>query len=414
MFTAAFRVLLTYVLVFTFACVQAPSAQDLQAIARINVEKSKISDRMLGGVSVELSLSQAVPFRVFTLDAPRRLVIDFKEVDWSLFSADEILDSEAVTGVRYGIFRPGWSRMVLDLDTPLEVEVIEMDTGANRGGPVELSILMKYVSSTAFAEKAGAPDDDGWHYEDKAPEIASRGRQMGDRPLVVAIDAGHGGIDPGATRYDHEEKQLVLLFARELKEALILTGRYSAAMTRDQDEFVSLPDRITRARAIGADIFISLHADALAQGTASGTTVYTLSEKASNEAAETLAAQHDRSDLLAGVDLSRQDDQVATVLMDMARLETAARSEVLAEMIVAGISDSVGHLYKRPHLSAGFTVLKAPDIPSVLIELGFMSNERDLKNLLNKKWRAQVIEGLVAALNVWAVEDAAQALLLRK
>ncbi len=408
------RVLLAYVVLFTFMGAHGSAAQDLHAIARINVEKSEISDRLLGGVAVRLSLSQAVPFRVFTLDGPKRLVVDFKEVDWSLFSADDILDTEAVTGVRYGIFRPGWSRMVLDLDTPLEVENIEMDTGANQGGPVTLSILMKYVSSTDFAEKAGAPDDDGWHYEDKTPKVASRGRQMGDRPLVVAIDAGHGGIDPGATRYDHEEKHLVLLFARELKEALILTGRYSAAMTRDQDEFVSLPDRITRARAIGADVFISLHADALAKGTASGTTVYTLSEKASDEAAETLAAQHDRSDLLAGVDLSRQDDQVATVLMDMARLETAARSEVLAEMLVVGISESVGHLHKRPHLSAGFTVLKAPDIPSVLVELGFMSNEHDLKNLLNKKWRAQVIEGLVAALDMWAVEDAAQALLLRK
>lgn len=409
-----FRVLLAYVLLFTFAGAQGPAAQDLQAIARINVAKSKISDRMLGGVSVKLSLSQAVPFRVFTLDAPRRLVIDFKEVDWSLFSAGDLLDTEAVTGVRYGVFRPGWSRMVLDLDTPLAVEVIEMRTGANRGGRATLSILMKYVSGTDFAEKAGAPDDDGWDYEDKAPEVASRGRQQGDRPLVVAIDAGHGGIDPGAARFGYEEKQLVLLFARELKEALILTGRYSAAMTRDRDEFVSLPDRVTRARAIGADVFISLHADVLAQGTASGTTIYTLSEKASDEAAETLAAQHDRSDLLAGVDLSRQDDQVATVLMDMARLETAARSGLLAEMIVAGISGSVGQLHKRPHLSAGFTVLKAPDIPSVLIELGFMSNERDLKNLLNRTWRAQVIDGLVAALNVWTVEDAAQALLLRK
>lgn len=409
-----FRVLLAYVLVFTLGGVHGPAAQDLQAIARVNVEKSSISKRMFGGVSVKLSLSQAVPFRVFTLDEPKRLVIDFKEVDWNLFRAKDILDTEDITGVRYGIFRPGWSRMVLDLVNPLAVEVIEMKTGADRGGPATLSILMKYVSSAEFAKRAGAPDDDGWHYEGKTPAVSTRSRQSGDRPLVIAIDAGHGGIDPGATRSDHEEKQLVLLFARELKEALILTGRYSAAMTRERDEFVSLPDRITRARAIGADVFISLHADALAQGTASGTTVYTLSEKASDAAAETLAVQHDRSDLLAGVDLSRQDDQVATVLMDMARLETAARSEVLAEMIVAGISKSVGHLHKRPHLSAGFTVLKAPDIPSVLIELGFMSNERDLKNLLNKRWRARVIEGLVAALDVWAVEDAAQALLLRK
>lgn len=368
---------------------------------------------MLGGVAIDLSLSQPVPFRVFVLDTPKRLVIDFKEVDWGLFKGDDILNTKSVSGIRWGIYRPGWSRMVLDLDQPLAIESIEMQTGISATSAV-LKINLENVTRSEFAQKVGEPLDESWIPESTGTDIKPKQRQLGDRPLIVAIDPGHGGIDPGAERDEHTEKQLVLLFSRELKEALILTGRYKAGMTRDRDEFVSLPERVTRARAIQADIMISLHADALESGNASGTTVYTLSGKASDQAAAGLAEQHDRSDLLAGVDLSRQDDIVASVLMDMARLETSARSDALAEHVVNGIATSVGHLRKRPHLSAGFTVLKAPDIPSILVELGFMSNKRDLTNLLTKEWRSKVIAGIINALDAWTIEDAAQAQLLRK
>jgi len=139
-----------------------------------------------------------------------------------------------------------------------------------------------------------------------------------------------------------------------------------------------------------------------------------LSDKASDKASGYLAARQNRTDLLAGVDLSQQSDDVATVLMDMARVETKSRSDLLSDMMVSGIAQSIGRLRKRPHLFAGFRVLKAPDIPSVLIELGFMSNKRDLNNLLNKTWRQKVIGGIVLALDTWSVEDAAQAHLLRQ
>jgi N-acetylmuramoyl-L-alanine amidase len=389
------------------------AAQDLQAIARIDASKSTVTDRLLGGVSVNLSLSQPVPYRVFVLNDPKRLVFDFKEVDWAGFNGQDILNTDAVSGIRYGIFRPGWSRMVLDMAHPLAMETIELVTGAS-GTSATIKVNLENVTSEEFAKRTGAPVDDSWGIQAKAVDIEPKQRQLGDRPLVIAIDPGHGGIDPGAERKEHTEKQLVLLFGRELKEALILTGRYKAGMTRDRDEFVSLPERITRARAIQADVMISLHADALASGNASGTTVYTLSSKASDAAAASLAEHHDRSDLLAGVDLSRQDDVVAGVLMDMARVETSARSDALADQIVTGIADTVGYQRKRPHLSAGFSVLKAPDIPSILIELGFMSNKKDLDNLLTMEWRAKVIEGIIAALDSWTIEDAAQAQLLRK
>ncbi|MCC6008452.1 MAG: N-acetylmuramoyl-L-alanine amidase, partial [Rhodobacteraceae bacterium] len=182
---------------------------------------------------------------------------------------------------------------------------------------------------------------------------------------------------------------------------------------RDDDIFVALQSRVSQARAAGADVFLSLHADALAEGRAMGTTVYTLSETASDAASQRLAAEHDRADLLAGVDLGDQDDIIASVLMDLARTETQPRSERLARALVEGIGAATGRLYKRPHLSAGFSVLRAPDIPSVLVELGFMSDPRDLRNLLDPDWRAQAAAGIVDALETWAEADAAEAGLLR-
>ncbi len=149
-------------------------------------------------------------------------------------------------------------------------------------------------------------------------------------------------------------------------------------------------------------------------GWATGTTVYTLSDEASDKASQYLAENQDRGDLLAGVDLTKQSDAVATVLMELARVETQSRSDLLADMVVSGVAQSIGRLRKRPHLQAGFTVLKAPDIPSILVELGFMSNESDLNNLQNYEWRVKVIEGIVLALDTWSVEDAAQGQLLRQ
>jgi N-acetylmuramoyl-L-alanine amidase len=190
--------------------------------------------------------------------------------------------------------------------------------------------------------------------------------------------------------------------------------RFDVVLTRDGDEFVPLEARVSLARAAGADVFLSLHADALAEGRAQGATVYTMSEAATDEISQKLAERHNRADLLAGVDLSRQDDAVAGVLMDLARTETQPRSDRLADTLVAGIAEATGSLHKRPRLSAGFSVLKAPDIPSVLVELGFLSSARDRERLLDPAWRARMAQGIRAALAVWGREDAAEARLLRK
>lgn len=398
--------------IFAGVCALAQSGDGLQALARIDAARSSLEDRE-DRVALTLGLSQPVPFRVFALADPARIVVDFREVDWSGFDGAALGDSAAVTGLRYGIFRPGWSRLVLDLDRPMLTVSAEMAADRARGTAV-LTLLLAPAGETEFAAAAKAHARDAWALPDATVSGKARPRQLGDRPLVVVIDPGHGGIDSGAEREGYLEKDLVLQFSRELKEALIRSGRYRAELTRSTDVFLSLPARITRARALGADVFLSIHADALSEGNASGTTIYTLSGKASDTMAAELAEGHDRADLLAGVDLSQQDDQIAEILMDMARLETDQRSEKLARRVVEGIAGAVGRIRARPHLSAGFTVLKAPDIPSVLVELGFMSNRRDLSNLLTPKWRATVIDGIIAALDLWTVEDAAEARLLRK
>jgi len=233
------------------------------------------------------------------------------------------------------------------------------------------------------------------------------------RPVIV-LDPGHGGIDPGAVRGEHTEADLVLTFARELAEALRRTGRVEVVLTREADVFVPLPTRVTIARAAAADALISIHADALAEGRAQGATLYTLSETASDAASAALAEQHDRADMLQGIDLSTSDDVVADVLMDLARVETAPRADALADGLVAAIEEDGLRLHRRPRGEAGFTVLRAADIPSVLLEIGFMSDRGDLENILDPDWRAAMQAALVEGLLRWTEDDAMRAALLRQ
>ncbi len=375
----------------------ASVAQQLRALARVDMENSAITDNGLG-VEVALALTQAVPYRVFTLDAPMRLVIDFREVAFEA-NLDVLDQSDLVASVAGGAFRPGWSRLVMELSGPLAVQKAALETDLNEGDAV-VRVVLAPATPEEFAASAGAPG------EDSAP--LAEPVQRDDGKLIVALDPGHGGVDPGAQRGGHDEADLMLQFARELKEALLRGEVDEVVMTRTDDSFVSLPARVSLARAGNADLFISLHADALVEGRATGTTIYTLSEEASDRASALLAERQDRQDILAGVDLRAQDDQIATVLMDLARLETAPRADMLADQLVIGMRERLGSLHKRPRLKAGFSVLKAPDIPSVLIELGFMSSQSDLDNLMDPVWRAQAAEGIVDAIGAWAVEEEAQ------
>jgi len=389
----------------------AQDAQRLSGLARLSAPMLLQDTRR--GATVELALSQPVPWRVFTLDAPPRLVVDFSEVDFAGLAVSELAEgSDRVLSVQAGLWHPGWSRLVLELAAPLAVDQAGMVSG-DAGATVRLELST--TDAESFAAGAGAPPNLLFMGDQGAAEVATaKSRQTGDRPLVVVLDPGHGGIDPGAERAGLVEADLVLSFAQALRDVLLRTGGFEVVLTRDDNRFVPLETRVSIARQAGADVFLSLHADALAQGRATGATVYTLSDEASDIASQKLAERHDRADLLAGVDLTHQDDAVALILMDLARRETAPRSDRLAAALVEGIHSATGSTYKTPQMQADFSVLKAPDIPSVLVELGFLSSEADRKKLSSPEWRQQAAEGIRDALLYWAIEDAAEAVRLRQ
>ncbi|MDP4991387.1 MAG: N-acetylmuramoyl-L-alanine amidase [Marivita lacus] len=382
-------------------------AQDLGALARF--ETGTVQDTRRGA-ELRLEISQGVPWRLFTLTEPNRLVMDFREVQWGDAAAGAFAGTDRISGVRMGAYRPGWSRLVADLAEPMVVQSAELVTDTLDGGAT-IAVRLASAEQTEFDLLSGAPRDPRWDLPAPA-QVAAVPPRDPNRVRIV-LDPGHGGIDPGAERDGITEANLMLTFGRELQDVLRRAGGFDVILTRDGDYFVSLEARVALARDAGADLFVSLHADALAEGEARGAAVYVLSDDASDAASAALAERHNRDDLLAGLDLSQSDDRVANVLMSLARLDNAPRSEALAEHMVDGIRNAVGRVHKRPLRSAGFSVLKAADIPSVLLEVGFLSTDEDLRNLSDPIWRQGMAAGIRDGIIAWRDEDRALAPLRR-
>lgn len=386
----------------------AASAQDLTALARLDRARSTLRDAG-DGVLLELGISQPVPYRVFLLDAPPRLVMDFSELDFAGLDTAALGTSRHVVALRSGGIRRGWSRLVAELTGPMRVSEAEQRTV---GAPL-VRVRLEPVSQAEFDSRVGAPEAALWAPLPPAMVGEPHKRQTGEAPLLVALDPGHGGIDPGADADGTNEAALVLGFARELKESLTRAGM-RVVLTREEDVFVPLETRMSVARAAGADVMLSLHADALAEGEAAGATIYLLANEASDTASARLAERHDRADLLAGVDLAGQDDEVAQVLMSLARAETQPRADGFAVALLAAIQAAGLKMHKHPVQAADFSVLKAPDIPSALLELGFLSSPTDRASLSDPEWRTKMAAAIGTALQDWAAADAAEALLLRR
>ncbi len=397
--------------VFCVALATGAGAQGFSGLARVLPEGSALTDTRKGA-RIELLLSQGVPYRLFTLDGPPRLVLDFQEVDWTGLDPEAFDRSERLGPVHFGTYVPGWSRLVAALAEPMAVTSSELRID-DVTGSARLTLVLGPVDAESFAASAGAPRDARWDLPQPA-EVTERPEKSADTPLVVMLDPGHGGIDPGAEQLDLIEKDLMLTFARELREVLLRTGGFEVLLTRDDDRFVSLERRVALAQQTGADIFISLHADSLSEGLAHGATVHVLSRDASDVASAKLAERHDRQDLLSGVDLSQTDDAVTDVLLDLARTETQPRTEALAQELVSGMAQTGGPMNRRPLRSAAFSVLKSADIPSVLIEIGFLSSPRDLKNLSDPAWRLRMAEGIRNGLQSWREADDARRPLVRQ
>ena len=354
----------------------------------------KAARRAKGGrFFLDLALSERVPYRVFTLTGPDRLVVDVKGAPMGGIEPDRFA-VDGLSGARFGLFSPGWARIVADLEAPFQVTSATYEAGST------LRVALKATSPEAFAAASGAPEG----LEPYAPPAPDQDVHNGR--LRIAIDAGHGGIDPGATRGGVVEKDIVLRFAREFADLAARDGRFDVLLIRDGDYYVSLSQRVQRARDAQADLFVSVHADTVERGHASGATVYTLSKTATDQRTAEFAARENASDAKAGLDTRTELDAVHNVLADMAALETNARSRDFAEQLVEELRVAVGVLSTDPHRSAGFWVLKAHDMPSVLLELGFLTSQEDRLNLTDKTWRADAGAALLEAIALWAEADA--------
>jgi N-acetylmuramoyl-L-alanine amidase len=301
-----------------------------------------------------------------------------------------------ITDYRFGPFKPGVSRIVLDVERPVEIakSFLLEPQGAF---PHRLVVDLRPVTREAMLT---APRPPAAERGERAPDRpAARQPRLKGRKLVVALDPGHGGVDPGTVGPGGtQEKTVVLAQALDIKKHLAATGRYDVVMTRDGDTFLRLRDRIAVAREADADIFISLHADSIANRTVRGGSVYTLSESASDAEAAALAAKENKADLIAGIDLSDQSREVANILIDLAQRKTMNDSAAFARHVVAELGRST-RLLPRTHRFAGFAVLKAPDVPAVLIELGYLSNRHDERMLNEARERSRIAAAIVRAID---------------
>ncbi|WP_439617106.1 N-acetylmuramoyl-L-alanine amidase [Shinella sp.] len=334
-------------------------------------------------------------FKVHYVSNPYRVLIDLPETDFGI-KAEELEARGIFSDIRYGTMAAGRSRIVLTAARPIGVvlaEVQEEQGAASYRLVVDTAIVTDQVFQ-ANMEKQSWQEASAITTGEQAPVMLPGSKAEG--PFVIAVDAGHGGIDNGARGgvTKTEEKHVTLAFARELAEALNKLPGTRAILTRDKDEFLSLSQRVQLARGEGANLLISIHADTLRQKDIRGATVYTISDKASDSLAASLAERENLSDQIAGISFVDEPAEVADILLDLTRRETQAFSINLAQSIVGNFKNEV-LLINNPHRHAGFRVLTAPDVPSILLELGFMSNKDDEKLLVDPAWQKKVA-GLVA------------------
>jgi N-acetylmuramoyl-L-alanine amidase len=345
-----------------------------------------------------VDLNRKIDVAVFTLADPYRVVVDLPQTTFKLPAKAGDQARGLVKAFRYGLIMQGGSRIVLDAKGPVRLEkAFVIDAAENQ--PARLVLELVAIDRATFMRNLTVENH-------PAPSFAAKRSEPppkieGDaRPLIV-LDPGHGGIDIGTKGSGGElEKDVVLAFAQTLREKLESGGKYRVAMTRTEDAFIPLGERVRFARARSAALFISVHADALPrrEGQAEGATVYTLSENASDAEAARLAETENKADVIAGVDLTSEPDDVANILVDLAQRETKTFSMQFARIVVEELK-TAARLHKHPLKSAGFKVLLAPDVPSVLVELGYMSTKDDLKQLTSATWRGKTAQALAQAVD---------------
>lgn len=376
-----------------------------------------------------VDLDRRIELRAFLLANPSRVVVDIPQTTFRLPADAAQSGRGLIKAFRYGLVMPGGSRIVMDLKRPAKIEKAYVLDGEN-GQPPKLIVELGAVNRAAFMQAVAADarqavalaatQTTAATLAAEAPKGVARADAPGGgssaadparpaadaadnaRPVVV-IDPGHGGIDHGTQAQSGEsEKEIVLDFAKALRDRIEKGGKYRVVMTRDDDTFIPLAERVRIAQQHKAALFVSIHADALPRGGSrvQGATVYTLSDKASDAEAAKLAEAENKADLIAGIDLTEEPADVADILIDLTRRETKAFSSRFAKTLVREMR-GVARLHKNPLKSAGFRVLKAPDIPSVLLEIGYVSNKADLKLLVSESWRSKTVGSVAQAVDLF-------------
>ena len=353
-----------------------------------------------------LDLTGTVEYQVFALADPDRIVVDLPQFQWSASEKDGQTKHGLISGYRYGVFQPGQSRLVLDLDKPAKIKRVFLipprgDFGYRFVIDIEQTDRQTFLASI---KDSMVSSDHNLNFQTTTDQ--PQAEAPSDTRPTIAVDAGHGGVDPGTIGIDGiYEKDVTLAMAKELKRQLDATGRYHVFLTRKSDVSVGLRERVQRARSAYADLFISLHADALRDHKMRGATVYTLRENASDKEAAELAAKENKADILIGMDLTAESQDVTNILIDLAQRETMNFSTRFANLLIPQMKPKVP-VTRNSHRYAGFVVLKAPDVPSVLIELGYLSNRQDEKFISSDTGRRTISAAITKAVDSYFDEQA--------
>lgn len=372
-----------------------------------------------------IDLTRPVSYSVYVLPDPYRVMVDLPDVSFDLAANAGGPGLGLVSAYRFGPLGNGRSRIVIDATGPVLISKSFL-VKAEEGQPARLVVDLVKTDEKTFmmahaADQATRPpletqaDTAGDNVETATamplpepkpgtePAVMERAMpaKRADGRRVIVIDPGHGGIDPGAVGIRRtKEKDVVLAFSLALRDRLKANSDYEVVLTRDTDKFLSLKQRVTVARQNQADLLIAVHADTVRGASVRGATLYTLSEKASDAEAEALAQKENRSDIIGGIDLGGSNEEVTDILIELAQRETKNHSTFFAKK-AANQLQLVTHMTGKPTRSAGFVVLKAPDVPSVLLELGYLSNRADETLLMTPAWQAKVTQAMAKAIDAY-------------
>lgn len=392
------RCLLALLALLSVLLVQSVS---VYAADRVTSPLAALTFRMAGDdlrTRIVVMFDREPKLSTLLLDNPHRLVVDLPETRFG-FDEKSLEPRGLVSRVRYGLVGKGRSRLILTLRGPFKVEDLRVLKNESASG-YRLVADIVATSDREFADELQGRKEitSSTDRDEKPVQAASQNGTA--RPFTIMIDPGHGGIDSGAESLSGiKEKDLTLAFGKELRDRLAQDKNIKVLMTREDDTFLRLSERVRIARQHEADLFISIHADTINQHDIRGATVYTISDKASDSVARAMAERENKSDTLAGA-APEEQPEVTDILLDLTRRETHTFSLSFAEKVIHSLQGQV-NLINNPHRFAGFQVLRAPDVPSVLIEIGYLSNAEDEKLISNPEWRKKLADRLAIAIKAF-------------